>query len=223
MDAWLLPVAGIAGGVALLWVALVAVLWVARPAEVTAREVLRLLPDVLRLLRRLAGDRTLPRGVRVRVWLVIAYLAMPIDLVPDVLPVVGYADDVIVVAALLVLYAAAVLALALAGRRSDARALGGFVPDCVVLFKRLLGDPAVPRARKVLIAVMIGYLAMPIDLVPDFIPVAGQLDDAIVVGLALRYLARGSDRESLMRHWPGPESSRRLVERAAFGSARPTG
>jgi uncharacterized membrane protein YkvA (DUF1232 family) len=98
VDAWVLPVAGIAAGMALVWLALVAALWMARPAEVTAREVLRLLPDVLRLLRRLAGDPTLPRGVRVRIWLVIAYLAMPIDIVPDFLPVVGYADDVIVVA-----------------------------------------------------------------------------------------------------------------------------
>ena len=114
----MLPVAGIAGGVVLLWIALVALLWVARPAEVTAREVLRLLPDVLRLLRRLAGDPTLPRGVRVRIWLVIGYLAMPIDVVPDFLPVVGYADDVIVVA----------LVLRAAVRRAGPEALGRHWP-----------------------------------------------------------------------------------------------
>jgi uncharacterized membrane protein YkvA (DUF1232 family) len=97
----LLPAAGIAGCLVLLWLALVGVLWVACPADVTVREVLRLLPDVLRLLRRLAGDSTLPRGVRVRIGLVIAYLAMPVDIVPDFLPVVGYADDVILVALVL--------------------------------------------------------------------------------------------------------------------------
>jgi len=61
----------------------------------------RLLPDVLRLLPRLAADRTLPRGVRVRLALLLAYLASPIDLVPDFIPVVGYADDAIIVAAVL--------------------------------------------------------------------------------------------------------------------------
>lgn len=95
---WVLPVVG---GILLLWVALVAVLWAARPDAVSAREGLRLLPDVLRLVRRLAADPDVPRGVRVRLWLLIAYLALPIDLVPDFLPVIGYADDVVVVALVL--------------------------------------------------------------------------------------------------------------------------
>lgn len=60
-------------------------------------EAIRLLPDLLRLLRRLASDRTLPRGVRVRLGLLIAYLAMPFDLIPDFIPVIGYADDAIIV------------------------------------------------------------------------------------------------------------------------------
>jgi uncharacterized membrane protein YkvA (DUF1232 family) len=59
---------------------------------------LRLSPDLLRLLKRLAGDADLPRGVRVRLWLLLAYLAVPIDLIPDFVPVVGYADDAIIVA-----------------------------------------------------------------------------------------------------------------------------
>ena len=121
----------------------------------------------------------------------------------------------IVLAVLLVLYALAVLALFLAGRRSDARALAGFVPDCLVLFRRLLGDPAVPRGRKVLIGLLVGYLAMPIDLVPDLIPVAGQLDDAILVGLVLRGLVRGAGPQVVERHWPGPDSSLRVVLRLA--------
>src|SRR4051794_9841232 len=60
------------------------------------RELLWLLPGVLRLLRRLAADGTLPRGVRVRLWLLLAYLALPIDLIADFIPVLGYADDAVV-------------------------------------------------------------------------------------------------------------------------------
>ena len=89
--------AAVAAGLVLVWVLLVLALWLARPGELTAREALRVLPDLVRLLRRLAGDRSLPRGVRVRLWLLLGYLVMPVDLVPDVIPVVGYADDVVVV------------------------------------------------------------------------------------------------------------------------------
>jgi uncharacterized membrane protein YkvA (DUF1232 family) len=89
------------GGVLLVWVALVAVLWAGRPEEGAVRAALRLLPDVLRLVRRLAADRSLPRSVRALLWLLIAYLALPFDLVPDVIPVIGYADDAVVVALVL--------------------------------------------------------------------------------------------------------------------------
>ncbi|WP_308160970.1 YkvA family protein [Cellulomonas sp. GbtcB1] len=85
----------------LLWLALVAVLWATRPDELRLREVLRLLPDVVRLVRRLATDRALPRGVRIRLWLLLGYLALPVDLVPDVAPVLGWADDALVVALVL--------------------------------------------------------------------------------------------------------------------------
>ncbi|HEX6402507.1 MAG TPA: DUF1232 domain-containing protein [Pseudonocardiaceae bacterium] len=72
-----------------------------RPNGAVLAEAVRLLPDLLRLLRRLAADRSLPRAVRVRLWLLMAYLAVPFDLVPDVIPVLGYADDAIIVAAVL--------------------------------------------------------------------------------------------------------------------------
>jgi uncharacterized membrane protein YkvA (DUF1232 family) len=97
MPGWAWTLVGALGGLLLCWLVLMAVLWHARPDEMRAREMLRLLPDVLRLVRRLAGDRTLSRGVRVRLWLLLAYLAMPIDLVPDFLPVIGHADDAIAV------------------------------------------------------------------------------------------------------------------------------
>ncbi|MGY1738696.1 YkvA family protein [Geodermatophilus sp. SYSU D00684] len=101
MPGWAWTAAGIGGGLLLCWLALVVALWVARPDEPRARELVRLLPDVLRLVRRLAADRSLPRGVRVRLWLLLGYLALPLDLVPDVIPVIGYADDAVAVALVL--------------------------------------------------------------------------------------------------------------------------
>lgn len=95
---WWSILAAVGGGLLLLWAGLLVALWVGRPDELGLRDALRLLPDVVRLLRRLAGDPTLPRGVRVRLWLLLGYLALPLDLVPDFIPVIGYADDAVVVA-----------------------------------------------------------------------------------------------------------------------------
>jgi len=111
----------------------------------------------------------------------------------------------------LALYGALVAALVARGRREDARALAGFVPDCVVLLGRLLRDPRVPRRRRALVLALMAYLAMPFDLVPDFIPVAGQLDDAILVALVLRSLLRTGGPDLLVEHWPGPERSLELL------------
>ncbi|MDP9347163.1 MAG: DUF1232 domain-containing protein [Actinomycetota bacterium] len=113
------------------------------------------------------------------------------------------------------LYAAFIVWLLLAGRRGDARALAGFIPDCIVLFRRLLADDRVPRRSKLLLGALIGYLAMPFDLVPDFIPIAGQLDDAIIVTLVLRYVLRASGPELLREHWPGPAASLNALLRLA--------
>ncbi|OXM64229.1 YkvA family protein [Amycolatopsis vastitatis] len=92
---------GVAAALLLAWLVLVAALLVIRPRGGLLREALRLLPDVLRLIRRLAADKTLPRGVRIRLGLLLAYLALPIDLIPDFIPVLGYADDAIIVTAVL--------------------------------------------------------------------------------------------------------------------------
>ena len=92
---------GVAAALLLAWLALVAALVLIRPRGGLLREALRLLPDVLRLVRRLAADKTLPRGVRIRLGLLLAYLALPIDLIPDFIPVLGYADDAIIVTAVL--------------------------------------------------------------------------------------------------------------------------
>jgi uncharacterized membrane protein YkvA (DUF1232 family) len=117
--------------------------------------------------------------------------------------------------AVLVAYALAVIALIVIGRRGDARALAGFIPDCIVLVKRLLRDPRVPRRRKLLLGLLIAYLALPIDLVPDFIPIAGQLDDAIIVALVLRAILRSGGDELLRQHWPGPQRSLNVIRTLA--------
>jgi uncharacterized membrane protein YkvA (DUF1232 family) len=118
----------------------------------------------------------------------------------------------IVAVCVLVVYAAFVVALIVAGRRGDARDVARFIRDCIVLVRRLLGDPRVPRRHKLLLGALVGYLALPFDLVPDFIPVAGHLDDALLVVLALRAVLRGSG-DLLRELWPGPESSLALVLR----------
>jgi uncharacterized membrane protein YkvA (DUF1232 family) len=115
----------------------------------------------------------------------------------------------------LTLYTAFVAGLVAAGRRSDAAAIARFIPDSIVLFRRLMADDRVPRKRKLLLAALIAYLAMPFDLVPDFIPVAGQLDDAILVALVLRALLRGGDQTLATEHWPGPQRSLDVILRLA--------
>jgi len=123
----------------------------------------------------------------------------------------------------LVLYSLLVAALILLGRREAARAVAGFVPDCVVLCRRLIGDPEVPRRHKLLLAVVVPYLALPFDLVPDFIPVAGYLDDAVIVAFVLRRVLRGSGADVIQKHWPGPAASLRVVQGlAGFEHERPT-
>jgi len=87
----------IAVALLVMWSVLAAVLIIARPKGSSLQEALRLLPDTLRLLHRLATDASLPRGVRVRLWLLFAYLAVPFDLIPDFIPIIGYADDAIIV------------------------------------------------------------------------------------------------------------------------------
>jgi uncharacterized membrane protein YkvA (DUF1232 family) len=117
----------------------------------------------------------------------------------------------VVAGCLLVAYAAFVATLIVAGHRPSLRDLARFIPDCIVLVRRLLGDPRVPLRHKLLLGALVGYLALPFDLVPDFIPVAGYLDDALVVALTLRAVLKGTGRELLREHWPGPESSLALL------------
>jgi uncharacterized membrane protein YkvA (DUF1232 family) len=134
---WQIAVA-VLGGLALVWITLVVALYIAGRREedpTRLRDVLRLIPDVVRLLRRLAADPTLPRGIRIRLALLVGYLLMPIDLVPDFIPVVGYADDAVIVA----------LALRSVTRAAGPEALDRHwpgTPEGLLALKRLTGLPA---------------------------------------------------------------------------------
>lgn len=92
---------GLGAALLLSWLVLVIALLIARPRGNLLKEALRLLPDLLRLIRRLAANKSLPRGVRIRLVLLAIYLALPIDLIPDFIPVLGYADDAIIVTVVL--------------------------------------------------------------------------------------------------------------------------
>jgi uncharacterized membrane protein YkvA (DUF1232 family) len=96
-DWWTIPL-GIVGGLVLIWGVLAVVLWLTKPGDYDLKEALRLLPDLIRLIKRLAADPATPRGVRIRLLLLLGYLALPFDLIPDFVPVLGYADDAIIVA-----------------------------------------------------------------------------------------------------------------------------
>ena len=115
----------------------------------------------------------------------------------------------------LAIYAAFLLTLLLLGRKTDARAWAGFVPDCAILCTRLIRDGRVPRRHKLLLVGLVAYLSMPIDLIPDFIPVVGALDDAIIVAIVLRTLFRSAGPGIVREHWPGPQQSLDLMLRLA--------
>jgi uncharacterized membrane protein YkvA (DUF1232 family) len=97
---------------------------------------------------------------------------------------------------------------------SRARELAAFVPDCAVLFKRLLADPRVPRRAKAALWLVVPYLAMPFDPIPDFIPVLGQLDDALVVAAAIGYVVHAAGRDVVEELWPGSDAGLRILLRA---------
>ena len=123
------------------------------------------------------------------------------------------------IAVTLAIYAGSVAYLLVRGRRDDARALATFVPDCIVLVTRLAHESRVPRRRKLLLLAVVGYLTLPFDLVPDFIPIAGILDDAVIVALVLRHFVRTSGEELIRELWPGPGQSLSVI----LGLARPGG
>ena len=110
---------------------------------------------------------------------------------------------VFAIAVLALLWAVLVVALAVSGRQGTAREVAAFLPNLVLLFRGLATDPRVPRRAKVALVVGGVYLAMPIDLVPDFIPIAGQADDAIIAAAVLRFVLATTERSVLYEHWRG--------------------
>ena len=98
---WRDTLIGLGLAILLTWLLLVVTLLIARPKGNVLREALRILPDLIRLLKNLATDKTLPGGVRIRLGLLMVYLALPFDLIPDFVPILGYADDAIIVVAVL--------------------------------------------------------------------------------------------------------------------------
>jgi uncharacterized membrane protein YkvA (DUF1232 family) len=119
----------------------------------------------------------------------------------------------VVALAALLLWGLCLGALCISGRRGAARALATFLPDCLVLVRRLLADPALPRSRKLALLGLLAYLALPIDLVPDFLPGIGQLDDAILVALTLRFVLGGARPARLSELWPGPPEGLAAISR----------
>lgn len=123
------------------------------------------------------------------------------------------------------LTAATWLILILLARRLPpglAKDFAGFLPACATTLRRLRTDPRVPTRAKVAVAVAAVWVISPIDLVPEFLPVIGPLDDVVVVVLALRYAAKHVPREAIEEAWPG---ERRLLDRLLGGTpdAPPSG
>ena len=126
------------------------------------------------------------------------------------------------VAVALSVYVVFVLALLILGRKTDARAWARFVPDCVILFTRLVRDERVPRRHKLLLGALVLYLSMPFDLIPDFIPVVGALDDVIIVAIVIRTVFRSAGPDLIREQWPGPLLSLDVMLRLArIPSAEP--
>ena len=111
-----------------------------------------------------------------------------------------------------VVYLLAIVALAVAGRRTAAREVATLLPNLARLFKGLIGDPRVPRSSKAMLLFGAAWIASPIDLIPEFIPFLGPLDDAVVAALILRRIVRTAGREVVEEHWRGdPATIARLL------------
>ena len=89
------------------------------------------------------------------------------------------------------------------------------LPDLVGLVRRLAGDASLPRSTRVTLGLLVAYLVFPIDVVPDFIPVLGYADDAIMVALALRRVVRMAGADAVERHWRGSDAGLAVVRRLA--------
>jgi uncharacterized membrane protein YkvA (DUF1232 family) len=113
------------------------------------------------------------------------------------------------------IYVVLVAALIASGRRVAAKELALLVPNLVLLFKDLLRDPVVPRGPKIALGIGVVWLISPIDLLPEFLPVLGPLDDAVVAALVLRYLVKRAGVGGVRSHWRGDPATLDTILRAA--------
>jgi len=110
------------------------------------------------------------------------------------------------------------IVLVIVGRVLLARELALLVPNLVRMFGGLLRDPRVPLRAKIVVGIASLWLASPIDLIPDFVPIAGQLDDAIIATLALRFILRTTDGAVVRQHWHGdPATLERVLRMVSWG------
>ena len=109
----------------------------------------------------------------------------------------------IAVAVVAAVWIVAIAALWIFGRKLAAAQLARAIPDVIALCRGLMRDPRVPTGSKVLLGGALVWIVSPIDLVPEFIPVLGPLDDVVVVGLVLRHLVKRAGVEVVQDHWRG--------------------
>jgi len=126
----------------------------------------------------------------------------------------------VALAGVVAVWLVAVVALVVFGRRSAARELIGLLPNLVFLFRGLLRDPRVARSSKLWLGFAVVWFISPIDLIPEFIPALGPLDDAVVAMLVLRHVLKRTDRTVLGEHWRGsPQTLDLLLRTRARSSA----
>jgi uncharacterized membrane protein YkvA (DUF1232 family) len=113
----------------------------------------------------------------------------------------------IALAVIAIVYLVVIAGLYLTGRRTAAREIATLLPNLLLLFKDLVRDPRVPRGSKVLLVVGGVWVASPIDLIPEFIPVFGPLDDAIVAALILRHVLKTAGQAVVAEHWRGDQAT----------------
>lgn len=140
-----------------------------------------------------------------------------VDLFGQVLPAITFEVVLrLLLISIAVLAASWILLIILAARLPDgiAKDLAAFLPSCVTMLRTLRRDPRVPRRAKVAVAIAAIWVISPIDLIPEFLPVIGPLDDIVVVALALRYAGRKVPRAVILDAWPGnPALINRLLGR----------
>lgn len=132
-----------------------------------------------------------------------------------------YRGLLIALAVALALWLLAIGVLYVFGRKSQARELATLLPNLIVLFRGLLGDSRVSRSSKAWLWFALGWFISPIDLIPEFLPVVGPLDDAIVAALVLRHILRRTDRSVIADHWRGDPSTLNAIIRLGGATGSP--